>query len=160
MCDQWKMLQCWRRTGHLPFFFAPPRWIWQLKSPHPKEFATQGPKKCQCPGVSPSGGLGGGVGDWFWIRVRGQFEIKILTVRDHSDINTTVFIWIIGKKETWACDQLELVIGQRNKVDWLNFKKVLDLDGSTLEPTVRSGDTGQRISCFDSCQLITTLMCN
>ena len=41
-----------------------------------------------------------------------------------------------------------------------NFKKVLDLDGSTLEPAVRSGDTGQRIPCFDSCQLIKTLMCN
>ena len=41
-----------------------------------------------------------------------------------------------------------------------NFKKVLDLDGSTLEPAIRSGDTGQRIPCFDSCQLITTLMCN
>ena len=41
-----------------------------------------------------------------------------------------------------------------------NFKKVLDLDGSTLEPAVRSGDTGQRISCFDSCQLITLLVCN
>ena len=35
-----------------------------------------------------------------------------------------------------------------------NFKKVLDLDGSTLEPAVWSGDTGQQISCFDSCQLI------
>ena len=35
-----------------------------------------------------------------------------------------------------------------------NFKKVLDLDGSTLEPAVRSGDTGQRMPCFDSCQLI------
>ena len=41
-----------------------------------------------------------------------------------------------------------------------NFKKVLDLDGSTLESAVRSGDTGQRISCDDSYQLITTLMCN
>ena len=41
-----------------------------------------------------------------------------------------------------------------------NFKKVLDLDGSTPEPAIRSGDTGQRIPCFDSCQLITTLMCN
>ena len=36
-----------------------------------------------------------------------------------------------------------------------NFKKMLHLDGSTLEPAVRSGDTGQRIPCFDSCQLIT-----
>ena len=41
-----------------------------------------------------------------------------------------------------------------------NFKKVLYFDGSTLEPTVWSSDTGQQISCFDSCQLITTLMCN
>ena len=41
-----------------------------------------------------------------------------------------------------------------------NFKKILDLDGSTPEPAIRSIDTGQRISCFDSCQLITTLMSN
>ena len=41
-----------------------------------------------------------------------------------------------------------------------NLKKVLDLDGLTLEPALRSGDTGQRISYFDKCQLITTLMCN
>ena len=41
-----------------------------------------------------------------------------------------------------------------------NFKKMLDLKGSTPVPAIRSGDTGQRISCFDSCQLITTLMCN
>ena len=41
-----------------------------------------------------------------------------------------------------------------------NFKKILDCDGWTPEPAIRSGDTGQRISFFDSCQLITTLMCN
>ena len=29
-----------------------------------------------------------------------------------------------------------------------NFKKVLDLDGLTPEPMIRSGDTGQRIPCF------------
>ena len=40
-----------------------------------------------------------------------------------------------------------------------NFKKILVLDGSTLEPAVRSGDTGQWVPCFDSCQL-NTLMCN
>ena len=34
------------------------------------------------------------------------------------------------------------------------------MDGSTPEPAVRSSDTGQRIPCFDSCQLITTLMSN
>ena len=41
-----------------------------------------------------------------------------------------------------------------------NFKKVFDLDGSTPEPVIWSGDTGQRIPCFYSCQLITTLMGN
>ena len=36
--------------------------------------------------------------------------------------------------------------------------KNTDLDGSTPEPAIRSSDTSQRIPCFDSCQLITTLM--
>ena len=30
---------------------------------------------------------------------------------------------------------------------------MLDLDGPTLEPVVRSGDTGQRMPCFDSCKI-------
>ena len=38
--------------------------------------------------------------------------------------------------------------------------KKLDLDGTTSEPAIRSSDTGQRIPCFDSCRLITTLMSN
>ena len=84
--------------GAFALFFRPhPRGIWQRKSRHPQEFAIQ------CPGVSPGGGGEGGLGaggiDWFWIRVRGQFEIKILTVRGDSDINTTDFIWIIGKNK-------------------------------------------------------------
>ena len=29
-----------------PPFSSPPREIWQLKSPHPREFAIQGKKKC------------------------------------------------------------------------------------------------------------------
>ena len=41
-----------------------------------------------------------------------------------------------------------------------NFKKVLNLDGSTPESEIQSGETGQRIPCFDSSQLITTLMSN
>ena len=59
-----------------------------------------------------------------------------------------------------AMDNRRLLIADVIGKNRLNFKKVLDLDGSTYEPAVRSGDTGQRISCFDSCQLITTLMCN
>ena len=34
---------------------------------------------------------------WLNFRVRGQFEIKILIVRGHSDINTTYFIWLFKK---------------------------------------------------------------
>ena len=60
------MLQCWRRTGHLPpVFSSPPRGIWQLKSLHPREFAIQG-KKMLMPGAQPGGGgrLGAGGIDW------------------------------------------------------------------------------------------------
>ena len=50
------MLQCWRRTGHLPSFFVPPRDIWQFNSPHPREFAIQGQKKKMLmPGGQPGG---------------------------------------------------------------------------------------------------------
>ena len=56
----------------------------------------------------------------------------------------------LKKNQTWACDHLKT----RN-LSADNFKKILKLDGSTPEPAIRSGDTGQRIACFDSCQLIT-----
>ena len=41
-----------------------------------------------------------------------------------------------------------------------NFKKTLELSGSTAEPAIRSGDTGQQKHFFDSCQLIKTWMYN
>ena len=50
------MLQCWQRTGHLPFFSSPPRGIWQLKSPHPREFAIQGKKNANARGSARGGG--------------------------------------------------------------------------------------------------------
>ena len=40
-----------------------------------------------------------------------------------------------------------------------NFKKI-ELSGSIPEPAIRSGDTGQQIHCFDSCQLIKTWIYN
>ena len=59
------MLQCWQRTGHLPFFSSPPRGIWQLKSPHPREFAIQGKKNANARGSARGGGgLGAGGIDW------------------------------------------------------------------------------------------------
>ena len=48
-------------TGDGAFFLSPPRGIWQLKSPHPREFAIQG-KKMLMPGGQPAGGVGGAGG--------------------------------------------------------------------------------------------------
>ena len=56
----------------------------------------------------------------------------------------------VKKTYTWARDQLEnhhLVSGQLQK------KHVTSMS-STYEPAIWSRDTGQRIPCFDSCQLI------
>ena len=43
--------------GICPLFSSPPRGIWQLKSPHPREFAIQGKKKMLMP-VNQPGGTG------------------------------------------------------------------------------------------------------
>ena len=54
--------------GICPLFSSPPWGIWQLKSPHPQEFAIQGKKNanalCVCVCVCVWGGGGGGVGFW------------------------------------------------------------------------------------------------
>ena len=47
------------------------------------------------------------------------------------------------------------VPGQRS-----TSKKTADLDKVYLEPAIWSRDTGQRIPCFDRCQLTITLMSN
>ena len=88
---------------------------------------------------------------WPKRHVQGQFEIKLFIVQ-HK--NTTYFIWI-KKNWTWPCDHLKT-----SHLSADNFKKIHDLDGWKPDPTIRSSDTGQRIPCFDSCQLITTLMSN
>ena len=41
-----------------PLFSSPPQGIWQLKSPHPREFAIQD-KKMLMPGGQPGRGRGG-----------------------------------------------------------------------------------------------------
>ena len=93
--------------------------------------------------------------------LKSSWQALMILIHAHSDINTTYFIWFF--KKNLASDHLKT-----SNLSADNFKKVLDLDGSTPEPTIRSGYTGQRIHCFDSCQLIrgyypwliTTLMCN
>ena len=69
-------------------------------------------------------------------RFRGQFEIKILIVRGHSDINTTYLIY-----ESLEKINLSLRSFETGNLSADNFKKILDLDTSTFEPAVRSGDT-------------------
>ena len=39
-----------------PLFSSPPRGIWQLKSPHPREFAIQGKKNANARGSARGGG--------------------------------------------------------------------------------------------------------
>ena len=47
--------------GICPLFSSPPRGIWQLKSPHPREFALSSKaKKMLMPGGQPGGGGGEG----------------------------------------------------------------------------------------------------
>ena len=48
-----------------PLFSSPPQGIWQLKSPHPREFATQDKKNANARGSArEGGGLGAGGIDW------------------------------------------------------------------------------------------------
>ena len=42
--------------GAFPSFLDPPRGIWQLKSPHPREFAIQGKNNANARGSAPGGG--------------------------------------------------------------------------------------------------------
>ena len=60
------MLQCWRRTGHLPSFFVPTtRDLTVQESPPPEICHPFQKNKCLCPGVSPGGGGLGAAGiDW------------------------------------------------------------------------------------------------
>ena len=72
---------------------------------------------------------------WLDFRVRGQFEIA---AHKHN-----VFHMNFKKSLTWACDHLKT-----SNLTADNFKKILDLYGSALEPAIQTGDTGQRIPCL------------
>ena len=52
--------------GICPLVSSCPQGIRQLKSPHHREFAIQGKKNANGPGVSPGGGGGGGR-RWNWL---------------------------------------------------------------------------------------------
>ena len=50
--------------GICPPFSSPPQGIWQLKSPHPQEFAIQGKKNANARGSARGGGVGAAGIDW------------------------------------------------------------------------------------------------
>ena len=89
--------------------------------------------------------------NWLNFRVRGQFEIKILLLQL---MNTTYFL-CISKNWTWTCDHLKTI-----NLSAGNLKKYSTSMGRYLSPLYGQVDTGQRIPCFDSCQLITTWICD
>ena len=53
-----------------------------------------------------------------------------------------------------------VTLSLRSNQQPVNFKKTADLDKVQLEPAIWSRDTGQRIPCFERCQLTITLMSN
>ena len=69
-CLKWHYLT---EDGAFALFFSPHSGgggVWQLKSPHPREFVIQGQKKCQYRGSARWGGVGGvgGAGHrWNWL---------------------------------------------------------------------------------------------
>ena len=64
--------------GICPLFSSPPRGIWQLKSPHPREFAIQGQKNANARGSVRGGGLGAGGIDWCIKHVNFFFTVSSL----------------------------------------------------------------------------------
>ena len=58
LCDQWKMLQCWRRTGHLPSFFVPT--LGELTAQESPPPGICHPRQKKCLRLRVSQGVGGG----------------------------------------------------------------------------------------------------
>ena len=66
--------------GICPLFSSPPRGIWQLKSPHPREFAIQGQKHANArESARGGGGLAAAGIDWCIIKII-QFSLNMGTM--------------------------------------------------------------------------------
>ena len=78
--------KCWsvdEGRGICPVFSSPPRGIWQLKCPHPREFAIQG-KKMLMPGAQTGEGevgLGAAGIDWCIIETKIATQGRTRTFR-------------------------------------------------------------------------------
>ena len=70
--------------GICPLFSSPPRGIWQLKSPHPREFAIQGKKNADARGSARGGLVAAGI-DWCIILTKiTAFCPKAVTNKDEA----------------------------------------------------------------------------
>ena len=85
--------------GICPLFSSPPRGVWQLKSPHPREFAIQGKKDANARG-SAQGGAGR---RWNWLMHKSrkkivfdnwQLHLKEKEIENYSPIDVSVFVFL------------------------------------------------------------------
>ena len=99
------------------------------------------------------------VGFWFFKLIVGYSAYMLCLQLECCALNFQERVIMLhcnsaAKKWTWACDRLKT-----SNLSADNFKNTRPR-WIKPEPAIRSGDTGQWIPCFDSCQLITTWMCN
>ena len=81
--------------GALPLFSSPPRGIWQLKSPHSREFAIQGKQNANARGSAREGG--GGIGSkWNWL-----MHNPALNNPAQGNRNRSVCCWFLGNRLHW-----------------------------------------------------------
>ena len=82
--------------GICPLFSSPPRGIWQLKSPHPREFAIRGKKNANARGSARGRGLGAAGVDWY-ISFNYSYRYEINLVRVIYAANSSI---LRGKENT------------------------------------------------------------
>ena len=73
--------------GICPLFSSPPRGIWQLKSPHPREFAIQGKKNANARGSA------GGGGGWAQVELTDAGRVCRLGLRDDTKWPWETRLW-------------------------------------------------------------------
>ena len=92
-----KMLQCWQRTGHRPH---PGGFQWQLKSPHPWEFAFQGKKHANARGSAAAGR------SWNWLMHNGHRKYYAAS-HSKTEESTNVHFYLKSLKE--ICQSLATI---------------------------------------------------
>ena len=79
-----------------PLFSSPPRGIWQLKSPHPREFAIQDKKNAVARGSAGGGGRAGRRWNWLLTKLQGRQQRQPQKVT-----NFCTFLYRPSTTTTW-----------------------------------------------------------